>query len=496
MDNWKMGIIYQIFPDRFKIGCNNTVFKKAKSGLYSLPGQVPVNWCTKPRRSKDGSHQYLFWGGDLRGIVEELDHIKSLGTGIIYLTPIFFARSNHKYDTIDYFQIDPAFGTLEDFRLLCDKAHSMGIKVVLDGVFNHVGDASKWFNKHKIFGKDMGAYNKPESEFRDFFYFNDNGYRGWMNAETLPELNLENKKLQEILFTGENSVIKYWLKQGADGWRLDCAFDLGYEFNQMVANEARKVKNDALIIGEVWNYPKGWNVHSGLDGLMNYFFRTVIFDLLRGDLKPAIAAEIIEKSVKDCGIDYLNTCWNILSSHDVPRLSSELKDERDIQLAIALQFTLPGVPMIYYGEELEMIGGVDPENRGAMEWEKINERPSRLEFYTKMGKIWNDHKAIREGNFEIQQTSNVELFAFKRSTDLIDELMVIIFNFTEKEQFTSVYINEGLLMNGTPMIDIISNERFNTFTGKLEVKVPGRSFLILTPEISRTREFYTPYKRV
>ncbi|OAA31180.1 hypothetical protein AT15_06695 [Kosmotoga arenicorallina S304] len=496
MHNWKNSIVYQIFPDRFKIGRNSNLSKNEEAGSFFLPGQTRVKWSTKPERSNDGSHQYLFWGGNLKGITEELEYIKSLGTGILYLTPIFYARSNHKYDTINYFKIDPLFGTLEDFHLLCNKAHSLGIKVILDGVFNHMGDASEWFNKYGIFGKDTGAYNDPESEFRDFFYFSGDTYRGWMNARTLPELNLENSRLQEILFTGENSVIKYWLRQGADGWRLDCAFDLGYDINRMIVREARKVKEDALIIGEVWNYPEGWNVHSDLDGLMNYYYRTVVFDLIRGQLSPAMAGKIIQKSVEDCGIDYLNKCWNILSSHDVPRLSSEFKDGKDTQLAITLQFSLPGVPLIYYGEELEMSGGIDPENRGPMEWERLSENPSRLEFYRKLGVIWNEHRAIREGNFEIQPVSNDELLAFKRSTGIIDELMVLIFNFSDKEQHAHVYMNEGLLMNGTQMVDIISNKKFNTFTGKLEVNIPGRSFLFLMPEITRANDNYSPYKRV
>ncbi|AKI96913.1 cyclomaltodextrinase [Kosmotoga pacifica] len=496
MGTWKRSIVYQIFPDRFKIGEGKTVFEKEKKGLYSLPEQRVKEWQIKPERSKDGSHQYVFWGGDLRGIIEELEYIATLGTGMIYLTPIFLARSNHKYDTIDYFKIDPAFGTLEDFRELCDRAHDMGMKIIIDGVFNHIGEASKWFNKLKLFGDNTGAYNDPDSEFRDFFYFNGNNYRGWMNAKTLPELHLENSSLQEILFKGEDSVIKYWLRQGADGWRLDCAFDLGYEFNRMIVDEARKVKEDALIIGEVWNYPKGWNTDAGLDGLMNYFFRTIIFDLVRRELEPHIAGRILEKTVEDCGIDYLNTCWNILSSHDVPRLSSEFEDEKDIRLAIGLQYTLPGVPMIYYGEELEMEGGIDPENRGAMEWDKLQKNPPRKTFYERLGKIWKSHRAIREGGFEVLSTSSNGVLAFKRHTENIDELVVVAFNFQLEECNVNVYLNEGTFMNGTPMVDLLTDERFSTHTGKISVKIPGRGFVLLRPEISRNMLKYTPYKRI
>lgn len=488
-------VVYQIFPDRFNIGDGKTAKQKENEGLYPLPGQRTVDWKEKPKRTGDRTKQLLFWGGDLKGITEKIDYIKSLGAEIIYLTPIFYAHTNHKYDTIDFFRIDPAFGTLQDFKELCETAHQNDLKIILDGVFNHVGFASKWFNGLNLF-PEKGAYQSPDSPYRDYFYFSGDKYRSWVNSGSLPELNLENPELQEILFTGENSVVKYWLKQGADGWRIDCAHDIG-NLNHIIVEAAKSVKPDALIIGEVWNYPKGWNEFAGLDGIMNYHFRSLVIDLLKAAIPVEIAARIMKGTVEDCGVDYLSKCWNILSSHDVPRLSNTFDSERDIQLAIALQFSFPGVPMIYYGEELEMTGGEDPENRDAMRWENLNSSPERFNFYKKMTEIRKKKTALQKGKFNVLHNSQPDkIMAFKRSMERIDDLVLIAFNFSHERTQFKTYINESTLMTGTLFRDLFTGETFRTDVSNITLQVEPRSFRILEPIIERVPDRYTPYKRV
>ncbi|MDK2951977.1 MAG: cyclomaltodextrinase / maltogenic alpha-amylase / neopullulanase [Kosmotogales bacterium] len=494
MKDWKReAIIYQIFPDRFSIGMGSSVYEKINK--YSLKGQKVEPWDFKPTHTKSGNHQYRFTGGDLRGIINKLDYIKELGVNTIYLTPIFFAHTNHKYDTIDYFTIDPAFGSEDDFVELCKRVHDENMKIIIDGVFNHMGAASKWFNKNKFF--KGGAYSDTGSQYRDFFTFSNNhDYLGWSDSKNLPELKLENEKLREILFTGEDSVIKKWIKLGADGWRLDVAFDVGPEFLKEISDSAKEVKKDAVIIGEIWNFPGSWNKKAKIDGLMNYSFKFLVEDIIKRKITAQTGSKIFADMVGKCDLDYLQRSWNMLSSHDVPRLSGIFSNEKEIALAIFMQYVFPGNPMIYYGEELEMKGGDDPENRAPMDWNKVDDKKDRYYLYKNLNKIKKENRALSYGNFEILHNDSKNVMVFKRFTNKIDDLLIAVVNFRDKKESIKFYADEEFLMNGTTFKDLFTSREFMSQIGGLEIELKPYEYFILKPQIDRSKAGYTPYKRV
>lgn len=495
MDDWqKDAIIYQIFPERFNIGMAQDVFKKREKGHYRLPEQRVRAWNERPHASHDGGHQYDFWGGDLRGIIEKLDYIKDLGVNTIYMTPVFWGHTNHKYDTLDYFTIDPDFGTEEDMKDLLKLAHAKGLRVILDGVFNHAGMAGKWFNGLSIFDY-LGAF-QGNSEKESFFVRANGQYRGWMDSRNLLELNLENPELAEIIYKSEESVMKHWLRLGIDGWRLDVAYDIGPEILSQMSESVKSVNPQACIIGEIWNYPKGWREKAKLDGLMNYYYRSLIWDSLRGSLKGETAATILGDCINDCGLDYMSRSWNILSSHDVPRLKNEFSSFDEIKAALVMQYTLPGIPIIYYGEEIEMDGGHDPENRSPMEWEKVSNPPRTYHLYRKLNEIRKSKNALRRGEFAVLRAGDPSLITFKRHTESIDELIVSVINTTERNVGTRIYLQEGFLMNGTVMRDMLTGKTFSTSFGSLEANMKPGEALILEPVIDRNINRYSPYKRI
>ncbi|MCL5032114.1 MAG: alpha-amylase family glycosyl hydrolase [Thermotogae bacterium] len=364
MQNWQYSqIVYQIFVDRFNRG--KSFEEKVKKGLYGRDGGIVRNWEELPNKE---SRSLEFFGGDLEGIIEKIDYIKNLGINSIYLTPIFLAATNHKYDTHD-FSVDPQFGDEQILVKLFEEAHKREIHVILDGVFNHVGVDGIWFNKSKKYG-NAGAYNDPRSPFKEFFEFKTwpNEYRSWIDIKLLPELNLQNETLKKLLFTDENSIIKRYLKMGADGWRLDCAHDLGHETNSLIVESARSVKADVYVVGEVSGYPDEWLKLSKLDGVMNYYFSELLINTLNENFEPQLLKKGLDRMVEENGTSYLSKSWNMLSSHDTPRMNSLLKDRISKEIAIAFQIAYPGNPFLYYGEENGMNGDGDPDNRRPMVW--------------------------------------------------------------------------------------------------------------------------------
>ncbi len=495
MDDWqKDAIIYQIFPERFNIGMAGSVYEKRDKGHYGLPEQRVRSWSEKPVVSRDGGHQYDFWGGDIRGITAKIDYIKELGANTVYMTPVFWGHTNHKYDCLDYFAVDPDFGTEEDLIDLINVAHDRGLKIILDGVFNHIGMAGKWFNGLNLFDEPGVFQGNPER--KDYFAHKDGHFRGWMDSRNLLELNLENPELQRIIYSGDNSIVKHWLNKGIDGWRLDVAYDIGPKILSEISTVVKEVNAGASLIGEIWNYPKGWREQAGLDGLMNYYYKLIIWELLNGYLQGREASKLLDDVMSDCGLDFMSKSWNILSSHDVPRLRTELKSFRSVKLALVLQYSLPGIPMIYYGEELEMEGGHDPENRGPMAWERLSNAPETYYLFRRLNEIRRVKTALRRGGYRGLVSSDPSIVAFKRFVDKIDDLVVCLVNPSDRHVKTRVYLQEGMMMNGTVLKDMISEKRLITSVGSLEASLePGES-LILEPLIERLSDSYTPYKRV
>lgn len=319
--DWRNGaIVYQILVDRFHPSLNLT----EKIDLYAFPRTLK-SWeaLPKPGRFLNDyhywSHELDFWGGDLKSVLHKLDYIASLDMDVIYLNPIFESLSNHKYDATDYMHISKEFGTKEDLVALIKKTHDLKMHIMLDGVFNHVGIDSPIFQDAK---KENSAYRLWFDFHKDY----PNGVRLWADAPSLPELNLEHPPVEEYLYKRDDSVVQSYLRLGIDGWRLDVAFDIGYYFLSELRAYARKVKEDVMIIGEIWNYPEKWL--QSIDGVMNFTMREIIIGLVKHDISSDLAQKMITRMIQDAGIDGILKSWIVLDNHDVPRLSHIFKDKK------------------------------------------------------------------------------------------------------------------------------------------------------------------------
>ena len=423
-DKIKGGIIYQVFPDRFYFSGekkeNIPTDRILRDDYENFPKWKPDN--DGEIRNND------YFCGDFKGITMKLDRLSELGITVLYLNPISEAHSNHRYDTADYMKPDPLLGTEEEFSELCTECHKRGISVVLDGVFSHTGDNSIYFNKYGNYG-NSGAYNDINSPYRKWYTFKNNGkYLCWWGITTLPEVNEEDPDFINFI-TGEKGVIDHWLSLGADGYRLDVADELPDVFIDEVRKAVKRNNENNYLLGEVWEDATNKISHGGrrrfllgaqLDGVMNYPFRKAIIDfMLKGN------AEGFMKAVTSITDNYppeaLHACMNHLGTHDTERVLTVLSGvncdgmSRDRQAAVTisedafnhgikllkaamcLNYTLPGVPSIYYGDEAGMTGCKDPFNRGCYPWDREN--AEILDFTKKLGMIRRSHEVLKEGGF-------------------------------------------------------------------------------------------------
>ncbi len=490
--NWKRQIVYQIFVDRFKRGPNFS--KKVSDGLYTRDGGQVKKWSERPSRHSKGME---FFGGDLEGIIEKMDYISSLGVNVLYLTPIFLAKTNHKYDTHDFI-VDPQFGDDKILKELISRAHEKNIAVILDGVFNHVGADGKWFNRSKKYGVG-GAYNDEKSKYKDFFHFEEwpNKYGSWHDAKILAELNLKNEDLRRILFSDENSVIKRYLKMGIDGWRLDCAHDLGHEINSLIFKSAKSVNPNAYVVGEVSTYPQAWLKEGELDGVMNYYFANVVLGGLNGTYSPFIVKKELDRMVKEIGVDKLSNSWNMLSSHDTPRLKRLVKDEEFRKMAITLQISYPGNPLIYYGEENGMDGGEDPDNRRPMIWEEEKWDEKFRKFVIRALKIKAQEPALSGGKYlELSIPPSSTLMGFARYTDNPDDTLFVFANFSSQSVEEEIPIPFSYFLSHSPSLFLLGKGEAYAKTSSLQVKLPPKMAVILklTPAFSNYKMYKYLYE--
>lgn len=488
MADWRLRqVVYQVFVDRFEIGV--PVAEKAK--LYEAPRRLRA-WTDQPTKGeyvKDAEiwkHEIDFWGGDLRGLTKRLDYIHGLGCNVVYLNPIFLAYSNHKYDATDFFTIDPQYGTVADFEKLCDEAHRRGMKVVLDGVFNHTGRRSIWFQE---------AMRDPKSRYRDFYTFGPeikNGYLAWIDIPNLPELRYESPVVRQRVYRDADSIVRSWLKY-ADGWRLDVAFELGPEVLTELTSAAHATKHDSFTVGENYNYPADW--FPSLDGVMNMYLSRIIFLLAEGKLEGPKAGDMIDVMIADAGIEPILRSWTVLSNHDRFRLASSLPSLRDREFAIRLMVTLPGAPLLYYGEELGLTGKDDPEMRGPMDW-KLAEAGTAPEFtmIRKALALRNAKRALQVGDFVRIPTT--KLLGFARVTSSVRDTVVVLANPTNEAITEVITTRDGWLQDTSQLRDEDAGESFEVGSGIAIVTVPARSVRVLSPVIPPDGPNYTRYKRV
>lgn len=401
--NWfKNGIAYQIFPDRFYNGTENgkVLFPKANSFLYGQMSDDPFYI----KDEKGEIVRWDFYGGNLLGIIAKIPYLKALGINIIYLNPIFEAHSNHRYDTSDFFKIDSVLGTEKDFKKLLRHLHQNGIKLILDGVFSHVGKNSKYFNLSGEYGEAIGAAQSIESPYYPWFKFIDypNVYKSWWNISDLPEIDKTNESYQEFI----ESVLDKWLSLGVDGFRLDVADELPDEFIRRIRKKLNQFP-EKVLIGEVWedasnkiSYDKRRNYILGnsLHGVMNYPFRELIIKFLSHEINAKDFANQLMVLKENYPPDAFQACLNNIGTHDTERILTVVSNSK-IAFAIGLLFILPGVPTIYYGDELGLTGKKDPENRKFMPWHQMSQRSSLpYQYYQEWIKIRTNNNAIQNGD--------------------------------------------------------------------------------------------------
>lgn len=485
----KGGIIYQIFPDRF-------AFSGTKK--QNVPSDRVL------RTDRDGDPYWIptaegkvlnndYFGGDLKGIEQKLGYLKSLGVTCIYLNPIFEAQSNHRYDTGDYEKIDPMLGTERDFKSLCQSAEKLGIKIMLDGVFSHTGDDSKYFNRYSRYDS-VGAYQSENSPYYNWYRFNKwpDDYESWWGIKILPEVNEDNPDFIEYI-TGKNGIARKWLRLGASGWRLDVADELPDEFLDEFRKAVKEEKNDCLVLGEVWedasnksSYGKlrRYLLGEQLDSVMNYPFAGAVIDFIR-DANAELFASRVMSIVENYPKEVLDVLMNHISTHDTMRAITALAGEncayrdrrwqsthsldekeyrygmRLLMAASAMQFALPGVPTIYYGDEAGMQGYKDPFNRRCYPWGKENEE--LVEWYKKLGEIRSKNSVFKDGKFEIL-SAVAGCVAFSRKND--DEAILVIsssnphpITYHVKSEWCDAY---DLLGNGRVAANMVDIEEKST----------------------------------
>lgn len=451
----KGGVIYQIFPDRFYSSGENLKNIRKDAYLHYDKKDTPIFL-------PNGQGKVLnndFFGGDIKGIISKLDYIASLGVNCIYLNPIFKAYSNHRYDTGDYMTIDPLLGCEDDLKELISVANTKNIKIILDGVFNHTGDDSLYFNKYGNYDS-VGAFSGEKSPYYSWYEFTKfPKYNSWWGIETLPQAN-ENDKSYCDFITGENGVVAYYAKLGVAGWRLDVVDELLDHFVKNIRTALKNVNNDAILIGEVWedasnkiayDKRKKYFLGSELDSVMNYPFKNAILDFIKGG-SGVVFTNIVKSIIDHYPKIVLDSLMNLLSTHDTPRLLSSLsninilgmskleqsklfinKDElsnvvKRLRFATLLQYTLPGVPSIYYGDEIGMEGFCDPLNRKFFDWDNINS--DILNWYKVLGKVRNKFSCLVDGEIEFIHSSD-NAVVFTRSND--KDFIIVAINLGDRD---------------------------------------------------------------
>ena len=488
--DWRNGaIVYQVLVDRFVPPADIA----AKRKLYPPPKVLhPWSETAQPgvylTDEKLNSQELDFWGGDLRSLATRLDYIQGLGADVVYLNPIHLAYTNHKYDAFDFKEISPEYGTQQDFKQLATGIHERGMKLVLDGVFNHMGRNSPKF---------QDAFKNPASPWRDWFAIGsqyEGGARVWTGYQNLPELNLENPAVRAYLYESADSVVRTYLREGADGWRLDTAYELGREYLGALTRAAHEQKPGSLVVGEIVNYPDEWL--KSMDAVMNFTLRDILIGVANGELSGSMGARLTDRLVRDSGIEPMLKSWVVIDNHDIPRIATQLPDPAKRRLVQTLQFTLPGAPNIYYGAEVGMTGGADPANRGPMRWDLMTDDNPELVWMRQLVAMRKANRALRVGDFRLIESE--QLFAFERHTDRALETIVVVANPTEHEVTERLMITNPDLMADTLMVDALnpsSEPVGKASSGFLKVVVPPRTALVLKLK-ERDLGGYSRYKRV
>lgn len=451
-------LIYQVFVDRFA---------GPGGGALSLPVEAFDPW----------RHHA---GGTLDGILARLDHIVALGADALYLTPIFRAETNHKYDTLSFDEIDAAFGGEGSFAALAAECQARGLGLFLDLVFNHVGERHPWF---------VEARADAAGAKRGFFKFerHPDVYSRWRGFGFLPELDLSNPAVLDALILGDSSVLRRCLRLGATGVRLDCANDLGRSVCALATRVAREERARDGVIGEVMAYAEAWVEEGGLDGVMNYWFREAVIGMAAGVVPAVQAAHNLALAAARYRPEALRRSWNVLSTHDTPRLTSTVPDPAARRLAMTLAFVTVGVPLLYYGEEVGMLGGADPENRGPMAWDVSRWDLAMLEHVKLLAALRRQHRALVVGeHLAMPQPGAPELLVFARVTDSPEDLVLVVANGSSRAISARVFTPCSFLFDHLPMRDVLGRSADREVAaGRIDVELEPFQVALLVPDDTR-----------
>lgn len=449
-------VFYQIFPDRFH----------NRDHTNDPPNVDP--WGAEPTI-------WNFQGGDLQGITTKLDYLLDLGVNAIYLNPIFQASSNHRYNISDYYKIDYKLGTVEDFQALIVAAHNHGIKVVLDGVFNHCGRGFFAFN-------DV-LENQSHSPYLNWFHLNNVppdaysqgdaiDYLGWWKYKSLPKFNTDNPRVRRYIF----DVARYWIRMGADGWRLDVPNEIDdpifwEEFRAVVKNE----DPDAYLMGEIWDGDPLWVGPGKFDGLMNYPIREGLIDFLMGRKTIDDFSVIINQQLDQYPRENVHAMYNLLGSHDTARIKTELEGNQEkLKMAYLFLFAFPGSPAIYYGDEVGLEGGKDPDCRRAFPWNEESWDRDLRQHIQKLISIRKKNSALRRGSYQ-EIFKDVEKGGYGFIRVLGEECLMVIFNASDTSHEFHLPVDDLAWHDSQIVRDWISGEELRVTENMLNLTLEAWS---------------------
>ena len=424
------GVMYQIMVDRFFHGEGTDALMHAKDGQNII---LHEDWNEMPflNIAENGDNfANDFFGGNLEGVRQKLPYLKQLGVSVLYFNPIFCARTNHKYDTSDYRRVDPMFGDEQALARLCKEAEALGMRVMLDGVFSHVGDDSLYFNRRGTYGEHVGAYRDPDSPYYKWFTFRrwPDDYECWWGFKTLPNVNEMDEDYRRFILEDDDSVVRHWVRKGTSGWRLDVADELPMPFLRELRRQVKGVSRDAAVLGEVWEdashkvaygQMRSYVLGDTLDSVMNYPLRDALIAFLMAQKDAAAVAKELSSLAQNYPKPFLYALMNLMGSHDRPRILNVLagndgsdiprsqraghrlsQEERMIgalreQLMLRFVFSVPGMPCIYYGDEAGVEGCADPFCRRTYPWGR--EDQDMLARYKAMAAMRNGHPVLKTG---------------------------------------------------------------------------------------------------
>jgi cyclomaltodextrinase / maltogenic alpha-amylase / neopullulanase len=450
-------IFYQIFPDRFANGDHRT-----------NPANI-AEWGSKPTL-------YNFMGGDLRGIIQKMDYLLDLGVNALYLNPIFLSPSNHRYNTSDYYTIDPKLGTRADFDALLDVAHSNGMRVVIDGVFNHCsrgffafadllenGEHSAykdWFHVKKF---PLNAFTSGDAE----------NYSAWWNFKSLPKFNTDNPEVREYIL----DIARYWIEAGVDGWRLDVPNEIDDDafwasFRQIV----KSLNPDAYILGEIWEVDPRWVDDQHFDGLMHYPVRDALLESLNSQINATQFGDKVEALLQAYPAENIKAMYVPLGSHDTERLRFKVGGSLEkAKLAFLFQFAYPGAPAIYYGDEVGVDGDKDPDCRRTFPWEQHEWQGDLRPWIQQLVSLRKNLPVLRRGEFT-RVLAEDTAYAFART--LGSEKILGAINFSETEQIIRIPM-EGFWEDGHEVRSLLNHRKTSVQDGHLEISLPAWSGILL-----------------